>query len=1132
MQILHFDLKRVAGDDVKLRFFEKNPYESEPHTFSFKEITDLNEIAERDYYTGTRKPEENEEIRKRNKEFGKLLYNFLDRGSHQQLTKLLKKYRRNEGVILAIAAAKNLANLPWELLHDEKEFLVQRAVVPIRWMPPDPDDVNKLFIDNKRKNRPLQVLFMASSPRGELELDYEEEEARILKATKGRPQNVTLRVEESGILSELGGLINAYDNGHFDVLHLTGHATFKEGKPRFIAETETGEADYVSASDIAKELQFKPVKLIFLSGCHTARKSDLSAEISMAEELVESGVQAVLGWGYKVLDTDAILAAEVLYKALSEGKQVTEAVAQTYQTLLKNNARDWDLLRLYTANKLPGKLVTPLEYKGRKPAPEPSFTNRFLDAKGQRKVPTRESFIGRRRQLQKCLQSLISKTGVLIHGMGGLGKSSIAARLCDRRPNYERIVWVGKVNQQDLVDELLKNQILQKSKFKSLLKELRNSQKELKFRLQQVFNKLKNNGEKFLFVLDDFEENLDPGDHGYVLKPYAAEVLNAIVWAIEDTYSSHRIIITCRYDFDFNKQWKNFYKQPLNAMRGTELQKMCNRLAVFKDQSQENETWPSKMKKLADGNPRLLVFLNDELQKPSIDKDDILNRWEAEPKKLQDEVLKNELKKYLLPRIREMLQRGLIFDLPVPKQALVEICETIGHQNIEQDINQAKALGFLEVSPDDSLRVPRILDIEKLCKTDLYRQAAKILYPLWVQPKENSKDISEEHSLEIFRLAQLGNETEITLRMTEILANRWLEQSRFQEAVKLCTQTLERLKDIYNDLPKNQIARIKSILASSYTRLEYYEKAKLQYNEVKDILTKTSTESLDLAQTLDGLGHLYSLVEDFDKAKQMLVQALNIRQKIEKEHLDTVRILSHLAYLHRIQKHWKEAGLLYAQALRMCKRISAKENINLAEIYHKLGNFYYQQEKYKKAEGWYSRSLKINEKLLGEDHLNVAITSSCLAKVYLSNQLEYLLAKDQGKYEHTFKKAKQLFNKALNIKKRLLGEHLAIVDGMKNLGYVSYILRQDKEAEDWHRQALEMIKVLIDKRDPSVEKNQSELVQEIDGIVSSLILIYQRLDKDCESVKRREQEIIDSKNQNIPLERISEISQALLDLIH
>lgn len=86
----------------------------------------------------------------------------------------------------------------------------------------------------------------------------------------------------------------------------------------------------------------------------------------------------------------------------------------------------------------------------------------------------------------------------------------------------------------------------------------------LQYRLQDV---LAQTAKQRLFVFDDFEANLKPRDGGYILLPEAARVLEALVWAIQETYTLHRIIITCRYDFEF-AALQDFYKQPMEALRG------------------------------------------------------------------------------------------------------------------------------------------------------------------------------------------------------------------------------------------------------------------------------------------------------------------------------------------------------------------------------------------------------------------------------------------------------------------------------------------------------------------------------------------------------------------------------------
>ena len=577
-------------------------------------------------------------------------------GSDRFLQILIEKYWR-KGIVLAISTAEKLAHLPWEVLHDGNSFLVERlpGIVPVRWVG---SSTKKLSVEANPENRALQVLFMASSPMNiKPVLNFEAEEGRILEATK--PQPLALTVEESGCLTELGYLVENYGKGYFDVLHLTGHATFKDGEPRFITETETGEANYASATDIAKELQFQLPELIFLSGCRTGQAGKSGAVPSMAESLLQAGAKVVLGWGQSVLDTEATAAAAALYQSLAAGKTLTEAVAETYQALIKNKARDWHLLRLYAAESLPGALVTSLRTRGRKPAPPPSVTTQFLDPAGKVKVPTRESFVGRRRQLQNCIRALnppSEQVGVLIHGMGGLGKSSLAARLCDRLPNFERVVWVGYIDEPSLVGRLGDKLDDEEDR-----KRLQNPNEELKYRLRRTFKVLAGQGEKpFLLVLDDFEVNLESREDTYVLKPEAASILEALVWAINETYTPHRLIITCRYDFS-STQSPYFYKQPLEALRGADLEKKCDRLAAFSGESEVDEALQSPAKRLADGNPRLLEWLDKILLDKTVDQKAILESLEANPVELREQVLAETLLEQMDESMREFLSRGSKF---------------------------------------------------------------------------------------------------------------------------------------------------------------------------------------------------------------------------------------------------------------------------------------------------------------------------------------------------------------------------------------------------------------------------------------------------------------------------------------
>ena len=119
-------------------------------------------------------------------------------------------------------------------------------------------------------NRPLRVLFMATSPEDVKPLlNFEDEEGRILDATRTRP--LEFIVEESGSLEGLQYLIESFEPGYFDVFHLSGHADVIGGVPHFIMENDVGLRQDATAEEIAQAFAALWPRLVFLSGCKTGQ---------------------------------------------------------------------------------------------------------------------------------------------------------------------------------------------------------------------------------------------------------------------------------------------------------------------------------------------------------------------------------------------------------------------------------------------------------------------------------------------------------------------------------------------------------------------------------------------------------------------------------------------------------------------------------------------------------------------------------------------------------------------------------------------------------------------------------------------------------------------------------------------
>ncbi|CCI19589.1 GUN4-like [Microcystis aeruginosa PCC 9807] len=852
MKILHIDLQERGSNSVEFRFFWDNPNQTRTYTRSLSEIKNLSGTADTDYYT--RLPKDHAKT-------GQGLYRWLD-GTERILQSELDSHR-GEKIVLAISTSNGLVHLPWELLHDGQGFLVEKrpAIIPVRWF----SNNRPNQIVSPPQNRPLNLLFMATSPLGvEPVLDYEAEEGQILAATERTPVN--LRVEESGCLNELGYVVREYNQGYFDVFHLTGHATHQDGKPCFLTEDEYGnrvDSDTNAIYDAIARSSLPP--LIFLSGCRTGYAPD-SAVPSMAAEFLHLGAKAVLGWGERVLDTDAAVAAKELYGHLSQGETVIEALSATYRALIDQQARDWHKLRLYVGNTLPQALVTPLRTPKRTQLPKPTITREFRDDENRLRVVKREEFVGRRRQLQNCLRTLKTdseKVGVLIHGMGGWGKSSIASRLWERLPESEKILWWRQIDEVYLIRKL-KDKLIN-PETRELIADLENNQLELKSRLSYLFSRLAELGEKpFLLILDDFEWNLEPRDGRYILKAPVAPILAALVTAIQETGTDHRILITCRYEFD-SDLLEAFFLQGLEPFRKAELTKKLARLANFTP-DQLPEPLRERALNLADGNPRLLEFLNNDILGRE-DAEAQLAELENSPDLWKDKIIWQELYQLIDEPLQQVLSHCLVYEIPVPMVALEAVCHSL--TNYQQQLQRARELGLLEISPEleeenQLYRVSRILPniISSIQLPDqpevysLYAKAQYTLHQLW----GNKENKNEERWVEIFRLAFAETKNPDRFReqfdkMISVQYNRDADRAYEKELRKQREHLIANQEQIYQNLEE--------YLEQQDWKKADYETAFIMYQwmvieNYDDFICLFTEVSLDVINEIDCLWMQYS----------------------------------------------------------------------------------------------------------------------------------------------------------------------------------------------------------------------------------------------------------------------------------
>ena len=1005
MKTLHLQLKECDRRTVELRYQSGSGYTSQ--ILNLAEIQELLE-AERVNYT-----EQNPRL----VEFGQRLFNWLD-GSGRWLSRLIDG-QSDRLLVLAIDCSQGLAILPWETLHDGRQFLIDGVnpkIVPVRWLPKKENLPTEALPE-----RPLQVLFMATAPEDvEPVLAFEVEESLILQATAG--MGLDLRVEESGCLTELKALWGRL-GGIFDVFHLSGHAGITSGEkvePVFITESETGECVYATAQDLAQVFQPRFPALIFLSGCRTGQGRANQAETavsSMAEQLIQQGAIAVLGWGLPVFDSTAILAAMALYQGLAEGRPLPEALALTYSALRQQKVTDWHLLRLYVRGNGIGALVAPpgdVIYERSQPQ------QLFLDPLTQQvRVAAPDEFVGRRRILQAGLRQLRKDRGLLLYGLGGVGKSTIAARLLERLRGYERLVIHRGLDEDKLISLL--SQYCQTETGQGILSEKLPLRQRLSKFLKSGLNQPK---EQLIFVLDDFEANLQARGESWVLSTEAAPIFEALLEAIAQSPLAHRFLITCRYQFELEPRLQRYFlAKQVQAFCGADLTKKCQRLLSFSADSTVEADLQDQAKAIADGNPRLLEWLDLLLQQSDLDMTSILAAMRGKEQEFLEDILAEPLLAQQSAAFRQLLALGLIFRVPVPQAALAAVwglgegetgglrdeemgregglggngdeqrkSEVIGEtgsprlqfptlargaDELDRCLERGRALGLIEVfeRPNalPTYRVPRLLAGLVVLPGDgevLAKVGAEVLHRLWW---ESNFEINEEQALEIHRLALVGKAGEIAVKIADRLTAQWHNKSRFYEMVKLCQETLEVIAD-YRIF--HQLARAQQELGEVEAATFYYQQA---------LETCPAEDEKENSAIIHNLAILDANQGKIDQAIALYQQSIEIEEKIGNVQ-GQAATLHQLAGIYANQGEIDQAIALFQQSIEITEKIGDVQT--KASTLHEIAVIYANQGEIDQAIALFQQSLEIEEKIG-----NVQGKAATLA------MMGQLLADEKGDYQ-------------------------------------------------------------------------------------------------------------------------------------
>ena len=936
-------------------------------------------------------------------QIGERLFTILN-GDRQTLLRALNEAEGyGEPLQMIVRAEGPASSLPFELLF-HTDFLVPSRIHLIRrvsdWgskRKPEPE------------NRSLKILFMACSPIDVYpKLEFEKEEDTIFEVTKELP--VDIDVEDTGSLEGLGGWLAT---NRYDVVHINGHADIdKEGNPFFWMEDEEGLPVRVTPSQLWEKLRLNLPGLVFLSGCRTGEAPEHVAAMSFAHHLVAGHVSTVLGWGLPVSDKGARCAAEKLYFDLSRGENIPDALLRTRSELFKYHPTDWSLLRLFSDGTPLDVSLVEREQKKRPKLRELQYA--YL-ANSQVKV-LEKGFIGRRRQIQQglqCLRKDTKKIGVLLYGTGGLGKSCLAGKFCERFKDHVLIIVHGELNAVTF-REALEDGFIRAGEDDGLkmLEEREEMPDKIRRLCSLVFQK-----RNYLILLDDFEKNMPVMKKGVLdISPEAVPILETLLRFLPYSVKMTQLIITSRHTFTLTFGGTDLVKERLKLIGLTSFQDADERKKIFELDHIASYPVPEIRQQLVEagrGNPRLMEALNalvGEVKDP--DFASLLSKARGKRDEFVQELVLRELLNSQPEAFGTFLRRSAVYRLPVLEEGIGLVCEDL--KDWKSDEEKAVRLSLIE---EDSTRRHYVRYwVTPLLREDIFgelqeeeRKRCHEVAVSYYQAMLSASRYDPVSGAELIEHALKAGLDDIAI---EEGGSRFLPYLRnthaYKEALAQGEYVLSHITELKRD---DKYARfifefgwIHHDMGKAKKAISYYEQAlsidKKVYGEKDPVV----------ARDIDNIGAAWLTLGEPKKAIGYSKRALSIAKAVygEKDPVVATYYLNNIGMAWTALGEHKKAIDYFKQALSIAKEVYGEKHPSVAIKLNNLGLAWNRLREHEKAIGYFEQALFIDRKVYGEVHPEVAKRLNNIGSAW------YALGDSR--------RAKGYFQQAYNIFKELYGD--------------------------------------------------------------------------------------------------------------
>jgi tetratricopeptide (TPR) repeat protein len=618
--------------------------------------------------------------------------------------------------------------------------------------------------------------------------------------------------------------------------------------------------------------------------------------------------------------------------------------------------RDVAKLKASSSEQVPDKLLTE--------PPDPKTTN----------------FIGRKDKIDEITESIKDyKTPLLIHGVGGLGKSELAIKLFREWqekgvPGSEKIVRFGWIEYKGNIKDSLATSLYYADMFQKTDEKYREA--------MRYINEL---GKKLILFIDEFN---DPSD--------------------EDIKTLTKL--TCYAIVTSRTKLKEFKLVDISKLSETEcleiylfhlLEGKLDEETLKKKTSKENEKIIKQIIKRADYNTfaveRLALTQKNSGKSPKV----FHEKLKKEGFNLEG-IESVDIDGYNAEFIEHMAKLFSITHLNTAKKHVLQLFSILPYRPLSGELMMS---WFGEKNRNNANALVKsgwLIEIERKKSEDkIYQMNQIIAETLRYSTKPKYKDIesmvriiandlrvaeketfSERSTLVEFAKSvanyciTLQEETPIIAMLEHELGNILSKQGSYREAIVWSEKAaLIRERELgpgHQDTANtyNITAHIYYLLADYYTALEWYKKIRrvIEYAPWRN-------DNLFMVIFYDGFARCFFALGEYDAALDYFENALEIVERVlGKKHPDTATTYNNIANVYDSKGEYNEALEWHKKALAIREQVLGKEHPDTATSYNNIANVYQSKGEYDKALDLYEKALAIREQVLGKEHPDTATT--------------------------------------------------------------------------------------------------------------------------------------------------------------